>query len=107
MQYLIIAYDGKDAQATERRMAVRNEHFRVAERMHREGKAIIGGAILGDKDNMVGSARIVNFETRAELEEWLKIEPYVTGKVWETIQILPFRVAEVYKRKDISALAPE
>lgn len=97
MQYLIIAHDGKDEDGISRRKAVREQHLALARQMQQEGKGIIGGAILDDRGNMVGSARVVEFATRSELDEWLKIEPYMTGRVWERVEIFPFRVAEIYK----------
>lgn len=96
MKYLVIAHDGKDSKATERRLTVREKHLKLAEQMVKDGKAIIGGAILDDNGNMIGSGRIVEFKTRSELDEWLKNEPYVTGKVWEKVEVFPFRVAEIY-----------
>lgn len=96
MKYLVIAHDGKDSKATDRRLAVREQHLKLAEHMYKDGKAIIGGAILDDHGNMVGSGRIVEFETRSELDEWLKNEPYVTGNVWDKVEVFPFRIAEIY-----------
>jgi uncharacterized protein YciI len=96
MKYLVIAHDGKDSKATERRLAVREQHLVLAEHMYKDGKSIIGGAILDDNGNMVGSGRIVDFQTRSELDEWLKNEPYVTGNVWERVEVFSFRIAEIY-----------
>ncbi len=39
---------------------------------------------------------VFDFPTRQELEEYLKTEPYVTGKVWETIEIKPCKVPPVF-----------
>ena len=45
---------------------------------------------------MVGSACVAQFATRAELDAWLRTDPYVTGDVWQDIQVLPYRVAPHY-----------
>ena len=42
---------------------------------------------------MICSACIVAFPSRAELDEWLRTDPYVTGYVWRRINVVPFRVA--------------
>lgn len=42
---------------------------------------------------MIGSAVIVDFPSRAELDDWLKNDPYVTGGVWQKIEVRPFRAA--------------
>ena len=94
-QYLIIARDGTDAKAMERRMNARPDHFKIAKKLKDSGNFVIGGAMLDDKGNMIGSMMVVQFETEVELELWLQREPYVNGKVWRDIEVKPFRVADV------------
>jgi uncharacterized protein len=66
-QYLVIAHDGKDAEALERRMNVRSAHFDTAIQLKANNNFIIGGAILDDKGKMTGSTMVVQFETEDEL----------------------------------------
>jgi uncharacterized protein len=96
MRFLVIAHDGNDSKAKERRLTVREQHLKLAKEMHEKGRSIIGGAILDDAGNMVGSCRIVEFESKSDLEEWLRIEPYVLGKVWDRVEVHPFKIAEIY-----------
>jgi uncharacterized protein YciI len=42
---------------------------------------------------MIGSACVVDFSTRAELDAWLASDPYVVGKVWQRLDVYPMRVA--------------
>jgi len=42
---------------------------------------------------MIGSVMILQFENEEELEAWKKGEPYITQKIWESVDIKPFRVA--------------
>ena len=93
MQFLIVAYDGKDTGAPGRRMAAREAHLAGARRRKAEGYTVAGGAILDDEGRMIGSAAIVDYPSRAELDAWLKTDPYVTGGVWVDIQVQPFRQA--------------
>ena len=93
MQFLVTAYDGTDPEAPARRQAVREAHLVGARRMTAEGRILVGGAILDDAGGMIGSACIVDFATRAELDEWLRTDPYVTGGVWQRIEVVPFRSA--------------
>ena len=46
MQFLIIAYDGTDEGALDRRMAAREPHLVGARAMKANGSMIVGGAIL-------------------------------------------------------------
>lgn len=93
MQFLIIAKDGTDADAPARRQAARPDHLKLATAMAEEGSLKSGGAILDDNGAMVGSAAIVEFPDRAALDAWLARDPYVTGGVWQTIEVHPFRLA--------------
>jgi uncharacterized protein len=92
-QWLIIARDGTDPEAPERRLKSRPAHLEGAARLQEAGHLLMGGAILDDAGRMVGSAAVAQFATRAELDEWLRTDPYVTGGVWRDIQVIPYRVA--------------
>jgi uncharacterized protein len=96
MQWLIIARDGQDPQAPGRRQAARPAHLENAARLQAQGHLLVGGALTDDHGNMIGSAAIAQFATRAELDRWLATDPYVTGGVWQDIQVLPYRVAPHY-----------
>jgi len=95
MQYLLIAYDGKDADALARRLKARPEHLGRIEGLKRNKEFIFGGAILDDNGNMIGSMVLYDFPNRAALDEMLKDEPYITGGVWKEIKIMPFRLASI------------
>ncbi len=92
MQYLILAYDFKDKEALQRRLNAREAHISLGDQMRREGKLLFGVAILNDEGTMIGSMLIGEFEDREQLDAWLTIEPYVTGKVWETCEVKPCKV---------------
>jgi len=94
-QYIIYAWDGTDENALERRMNVRPAHFDGARKLKANGNFIIGGAMLDAKGKMIGSMMVVQFEKREQLQHWLDSEPYITGKVWERIDIRPFKIADV------------
>ncbi len=95
MQYVIHAYDFTDEQALERRMAVRPNHLDTARGLKANGNFIIGGALLDPDGKMIGSMMIVDFESEEQLQQWLQNDPYVTGRVWEKIDVKPFRQAVV------------
>lgn len=95
LQYLITALDGNDADALERRMSVRPDHFKKARELKASGNFVTGGAILDDEGKMKGSMMVVQFNTEEELKEWMDNEPYILGKVWQHIEVKPFKVADV------------
>jgi uncharacterized protein len=92
MQFLLIGYDGTDPEALDRRLAVRDQHIALGDQLRDAGHMLYGGAILDDDGKMIASVLILDYPSREELDAWLKVEPYVLGKVWEKIDIRPFRV---------------
>ena len=46
-----------------------------------------GAALWDDEGKMKGPAFFVDFENEEKLNEWPEKEPYVTGNVWQKIEI--------------------
>jgi uncharacterized protein len=95
LQYIIYAWDGMDDEALERRMTARPAHFNCARTLKAGNNFILGGAMLDENGKMIGSTMVVQFESEDGLKDWLTKEPYLTGKVWEKIEVRPFKLAEV------------
>ena len=53
---------------------------------------LYGIALLDEHDSMIGSVMIVDFRGRSDVDAWLQTEPYMTGSVWQTIDIKPCRL---------------
>lgn len=87
MQFLVIGLDGTDDEAMNRRLAVRSQHIALGDELLKLGNMWYGAALLDDNGNMKGSMLMMDFPSEKELKEWLEKEPYVTGKVWQTITI--------------------
>ena len=94
-QFVIIAKDGIDSEALERRMTARPFHLERARELKANNNFVIGGATLDKEGKMMGSVMIVQFENEEGLKQWLDNDPYVTGNVWKQIEVKPFKVAEV------------
>jgi uncharacterized protein YciI len=95
MQFLLIAYDGTDPEALQRRMKVRGLHFEKIGTLKKKGEFLAGGAILNEKGDMIGSMIVYEFPDRKSLDNKLKDEPYITEGVWKQIEIKPFRLAKI------------
>ncbi|KAG0296737.1 hypothetical protein BGZ98_000840 [Dissophora globulifera] len=96
-QFVIIAKDYDDEEALTRRLSVRPAHLAATKDFKASGKLILGGAIMsetGENGKMIGSVMIMNADSEQEVQAILEKDPYVTGKVWESCQILPFRTAK-------------
>lgn len=81
MQFIVIAPDKPNN--LEKRLAARADHIALGNKLREEGKHLFGVALIDQTDSMCGSVLIVEFEDRKALDEWLSIEPYVTGGVWD------------------------
>lgn len=94
MEFIVIAYDGTDEGALERRLAVRDAHLKSAKEMFDNGKWLYAVGILNEDGKMIGSMIVCDFPSREELEEqWLKNEPYIIGNVWKKIEVNRAHVA--------------
>lgn len=96
MQFIVIGHDGKDEGALERRMAARDAHLKVCAESVASGNQLIGAAMMDDAGKMNGSCMVMNFDSREQLDEWLKREPYVSGKVWERVEVIPCKVPDTF-----------
>lgn len=101
MQFLVLGYDGKDSEALQRRLAVRDAHVALGDELRDSGNLLYGVAMLDDSDQMCGSMLIAEFENRQELDRWLEEEPYVTGKVWERIEVIPCKVGPSFEKLSV------
>ena len=88
MQFLINAYDGENM--LEKRMEVRPRHLSNIDKL---GKHVVfAGGRLSDEGKPVGSVMIMEFDSREELDEYLKTEPYIEAKVWDKVDVEDFNV---------------
>lgn len=94
MQFLVIARDGEDA--SERRQALRDKHLAVANHLRANGNLLYAAATLDGTGQPNGSMEVVQFNSRADLDRWLKDEPYVTGKVWARVDVTPCRIGPMF-----------
>ena len=88
MQFLIRAYDGEGK--LDKRMGVRPRHLEGMKKL--TAHIISAGGLLDDEGKMKGSALIMDFESRKELDDYIANQPYVVENVWEKIEIEPINV---------------
>jgi len=94
-QFLVIGHDAADSR--ERRLALRDQHVALARELQAAGNLLYGAAILDDRAEMCGSMLVAEFESRAGIDEWFSREPYITGKVWESVEVTPCRVGPMFR----------
>lgn len=97
LQFLITAYDGTDPDAPERRRVSKEAHTALGRQMLSQGHILFSTAVLDDDEQTIGSCRVMQFATRAELDEWLEKEPYIINKVWQDVDIRRCRMGPMFE----------
>ena len=69
----------------EKRMEVRPRHLEGMAKLG--GHIVCAGGLLDENGKMKGSALVLDFESREELDQYLANEPYVLEHVWEKIEV--------------------
>ena len=88
MQFAIKGIDGENK--LEKRMEVRPRHLENLSKI--TGKVICAGGLLTEEGKMKGSLMVMDFESRAMLDDYLASEPYITEGVWEKVEVEPMNV---------------
>ena len=94
MQFIIKAYDGEGK--LDKRMEVRPRHLEGMKILG--NKVIAAGGLLDEEGRMKGSMLVVDFNDRAEVDEYLANEPYVLEGVWEKIEVERFNLVILNQR---------
>jgi uncharacterized protein len=99
MEFAIIAYNGKDAEASARRAAALEAHRVLSKELVESGNGHWGGAICDDDGNAIGTIKIVEFDTQEEFHDYYAREPFVVQNVWDDVTVLPFKTGPTYTKR--------
>src|SRR5579859_5215539 len=92
MQFLVMLYDGTDAEAPARRAATRPAHLEGIKGKAANGKRLFGGLLLNKAKKPTGSFLLVECADRAELDAIIANDPYTKGNVWQKVEVKPTRL---------------
>lgn len=84
MKFVIIGYDGTDAEA--KRKVHRSAHLANLDPLDKQGRIILAGP-LTDK---TGSLLVLEFNDQDEAEQFAHNDPYTVHGVFERVEIHPF-----------------
>lgn len=91
---VLVAWDGTDEGAGERRQAARDAHLARVAPMAASGVLCLGGALLdAPGGRMRGSIALTRHATDTEARAWWADDPYVTGGVFQEMTFRGTRVA--------------
>ncbi|AMM51767.1 hypothetical protein TH61_12085 [Rufibacter sp. DG15C] len=94
-QYLVTGTDFTTEGALDHRMAIRPQHIDMMKNLKESGNFLLGGAFLDEQGIMRGSSLVLQFETESDLQKWMSEEPYILNKVWETVDVKQYKIAQI------------
>jgi uncharacterized protein len=92
MQFLVLVYDGTDAEAPARRQATRGAHLEGLKGNVSSGKLVFGGPLFDDAQKPIGSFLLAECKDRADLDAMIANDPYTKGNVWQRVEVKPVRL---------------
>jgi uncharacterized protein len=92
MQFLVILYDGTDAEASSRRRAARPAHLEGLAGNVAAGRLVFGGPIFDDVQKPIGSFLLADCADRADLDALIANDPYTRANVWQRVEVKPVRL---------------
>jgi uncharacterized protein YciI len=93
MAWLILAFDGTDAEAPARRMEARDAHVAFITAEAAAGRLALGLPLHDEAGHSLGSLMILSAEDRAGRDAYLEAEPFAQRRVWQRIEMHPLRIA--------------
>src|SRR3712207_7316440 len=93
MGYAVIAWDGEDEGALDRRMAVRDRHLANLAEWAADGRLALGTPLFAPDGRPAGSLMLLEVPDRAGLDSYLAAEPFAAGEVRKRVETHPFRIA--------------
>lgn len=93
MAWIVLAFDGEDAEAPARREAVRGRHLGVISAMAADGRLALGVPLMESDGRIAGSLMVLAAEAEADRDAYLAEEPFAREGVWARIDAMPFRIA--------------
>jgi uncharacterized protein YciI len=93
MAWLILAFDGTDAEAPARRTAARDAHVAFITEEAKAGRLALGMPLHDGQGRSLGSLMILTAEDRSGRDAYLEGEPFAAKGVWQKVACHPFRIA--------------
>lgn len=91
MTFFVIAKDGTDPEAAGRRQRVREQHLADIRPRLESGQVVLGGALLNDAGEMIGSGLVAEFGSREDLDAFLQGDIYTREGVWRSFEVYAFK----------------
>ena len=84
--FVMIAYDGTDTEAPQRRLNARPKHLAFMQSQKEAGIVQLAVALQNEAGTAsIGSMLVLNVADESQVQAYLKEEPYVQAGVWQHI----------------------
>lgn len=93
MAWIVLAFDGEDAEAPARRAAARERHLGVIAAMAADGRLALGVPLIERDGRIAGSLMVLAGDAQSDLDAYLAEEPFAREGVWTRIDAMPGRIA--------------
>jgi uncharacterized protein YciI len=93
MAWIVLAFDGTDAEAPARRAAARERHLAVIAAAAADGRLALGVPLFESDGRVAGSLMVLSGEAQSDLDAYLAEEPFARDGVWTRIDAMPGRIA--------------
>lgn len=93
MAWIVLGFDGTDAEAPARRSAARQRHLAVITAMAADGRLALGVPLFESDGRVAGSLMVLSGDEPAALEAYLAEEPFAREAVWQRTDTMPGRIA--------------
>jgi hypothetical protein len=96
VHFLVLAWDKTDDDGVARRDAARSAHTQTITALFEAGSVVLGAGILDEEGVVRGSLIVTDHPDRAAVDAYLATEPFQAAGVWETVEVHPLRVPDMY-----------
>ena len=92
MAWIVLGFDGTDAEAAARRQAARERHLAVIAAMAADGRLSLGVPLFEPDGQVAGSLMVLSGDEPGALDAYLAEEPFAHQGVWTRVDSMPGRI---------------
>jgi uncharacterized protein YciI len=93
---MVLAWDVPGDSGVALRDKLRAEHTDTITARFDEGSVLLGAGIYDDASVVRGSVVIMDCESRAAVDDYLQSEPFLTGGLWERVEVRELKLPDMY-----------
>jgi uncharacterized protein len=96
VKFMVLAWDVPGDSGLALRDRLREDHTDTITARFREGSVLLGAGIYDEASEVRGSVVIMDCESRASVDSYLQSEPFLTGGLWERVEVHELKLPDMY-----------